>query len=176
MSVYTELSHDDVAAILADYTLGACKSFEGIAAGIENSNFFVVTDSGRYVLTIFERMDAAELPYFMHLMRHLAGEGIACPDVMERRDGSQLFEIAGRQGCIVSCLSGHTLDELNNAQLCSSGAALANLHVAGASFDKTRENPTGFAWLQETIAAVLDGTRERYGNEAADLLQDELKF
>ncbi len=60
MSVYTELSHDDVAAILAEYTLGRLIVCEGIAAGIENSNFFVTTDNGRYVLTIFERMNAIE--------------------------------------------------------------------------------------------------------------------
>jgi len=176
MSVYTELSHDDITSIFAKYALGACKSFEGIAAGIENSNFFIETDSGRYVLTIFERMNAGELPYFMHLMRHLAGEGVPCPDVVLKRDGSPLFEIAGKQGCIVSCLPGCTLDMLNNVQLRSSGAALARLHMAGASFDKTRENPTGFAWLQETVDTVLEKTRTRYRDEAAALLQDELRF
>jgi len=176
MSVYTELSHGDITGILAEYALGTCKSFEGIAAGIENSNFFIDTDSRRYVLTIFERMNANELPYFMHLMRHLAEEGIPCPDVMPRRDGSLLFEFAGKQGCVVSCLSGHTLEMLNNTQLRSSGAALAKLHAAGASFDEKRESPTGFVWLQETIAVVLEGTRERYGDEAADLLQEELHF
>jgi len=176
MSVYTELSYDDIASILAKYALGACKRFEGIAAGIENSNFFIDTDSGRYVLTIFERMNASELPYFIHLMHHLAGDGVPCPDVMPRRDDSLLFEFAGKQGCIVSCLSGRTLDVLNNVQLRSSGAALATLHMAGASFDEIRENPTCFAWLQETIDAVLEKTRTQYGDETADLLLDELRF
>jgi len=176
MSVYTDLSQDDIANILADYTLGTCKAFEGIAAGIENSNFFIMTDSGRYVLTIFERMDADELPYFMHLMHHLAGKGVACPDVMERKDGSLLFDIAGKQGCIVSCLPGRTLDTLNVAQLRSSGAALANLHMAGASFNEKRENPTGFTWLQQTADAVLEKMRAQYGDEAANLLLDELRF
>jgi len=176
MSVYTELSHDDIDGILVAYALGALKNFEGIAAGIENSNFFVATDNERYVLTIFERMHAGELPYFMHLMHHLAGEGVACPDVMVRKDGSLLFEFAGKKGCIVSCLPGKTLGILNEAQLCSSGKALANLHVAGALFDEERKNPTGFVWLRETISVVLDGTSERYGNEAANLLRDELRF
>ena len=150
--------------------------YEGIAAGIENSNFFVVTGRGRYVLTIFERMNADELPYFMRLMRHLAEEGVPCPDVMPKRDGSLLFDMGGKQGCIISCLPGRTLDVLNEAQLRSSGATLANLHMAGASFDEKRENPAGSTWLRETIAAVMGGTRDRYGNEAADLLQDELHF
>jgi len=176
MSVYTELSHDDIASILADYTLGACKKFEGIAAGIENSNFFVTADSGRYVLTIFERMNASELPYFMRLMRYVAAQGVPCPDVMPGRDGSLLFECKGKQGCIVSCLTGKTLDILNESQLRSSGHAMAALHLAGTGFDMHRDNPTGMAWLRETVAAVRGKIRERYGREAEDLLLDELQF
>jgi len=176
MSVYTELSSDDMNHILAAYALGACKGFEGIAAGIENSNFFVETDSGRYVLTVFERMDAGELPYFMYLMHHLAAGGVPCPDVILQRDGSSLFEIAGKRGCIVSCLPGRTLDVLNAAQLRSSGSTLAGLHVAGASFKQKRENPTGFTWLQHTVDVVQEKTREQYGNDTADLLLYELQF
>ncbi len=176
MSVYTELSHDDVADILAEYALGAFRAYEGIAAGIENSNFFVTTDNGRYVLTIFERMNAIELPFFMRLMQHLAAKGVPCPDVMPRRDGSSLFEFEAKQGCIVSCLPGGTLHTLDNAQLRSSGHAMAALHLAGAGFDMHRNNPTGMAWLKETVAAVRQKTRECYGVEAEDLLLDELQF
>ncbi len=176
MSVYTELSPDDIRSILADYTLGVCKSFEGIAAGIENSNFFIVTDCGRYVLTIFERMDAGESPYFMHLMHHLAEGGVPCPDVMQQRNGSLLFEIAGKQGCIVSCLPGETLAVLNVAQLHSAGAMLAHLHVVGASFNRKRKSPTDFTWLQDTVSAVQKKTREQYGDAATTLLLNELQF
>lgn len=180
MSVYTELSLSDVHAILAHYKLGTLSSFEGIAAGIENSNFFVNTeqhkDAGRFVLTIFERMDETELPYFMRLMKHLAAKGLSCPDVMQRNDGSLLFEIHGKQGCIVSCLSGKTLEELNEVQLRSSGQALAQLHLAGSDFDEERENPTGTEWLAEKISEVLEKTGELYGPEAEKLLSSELAF
>jgi len=180
MSVYTELRRSDIEGILDSYRLGGLRDFTGIAAGIENSNFFIdtrgLTNSGRYVLTIFERINAAELPYFMRLMHHLAGKGVACPDVMERKDGSLLFDIAGKKGCIVSCLPGRTLNELNHTQLRSSGAALATLHAAGASFDMKRENPADIIWLQDTINAVLEKACVQYGDEAADLLQDELRI
>jgi len=180
MSVYTELTHADIRAILADYNLGALVSFEGIAAGIENSNFFIETESGgqttRYVLTIFERMDAEELPYFMYLMKHLAANGLSCPDVMPRRDGALLFECEGKQGCIVSCLAGKTLDSLNESQLFASGRSLAQLHLAGADFNQHRNNPTGAGWLSENANAVMAKTAERYGHEAAALLSDELDF
>ncbi|MDX8398095.1 MAG: homoserine kinase [Mariprofundaceae bacterium] len=180
MSVYTELTHDDIACILTDYKLGLLKSFEGIAAGIENSNFFIDTEQGRYVLTIFERMDADELPYFMRLMRHLAALGMSCPDVMARQDGSLLFECESeasvKQGCIVSCLPGKTLDELNIKQLKSAGRMLAQLHLAGQGFTEERENPTGMDWLEEKVKMISQGMAEAYGDRALELLQSELHF
>jgi len=180
MSVYTELTHADISAILSDYNLGDLAGFEGIAAGIENSNFFITMETGsqttRYVLTVFERLDATELPYFMHLMKHLAANGLSCPDVMQRRDGSLLFDVHGKKGCIVSCLPGKTLDDLNESQLFASGQALAGLHLAGADFDKRRSNPTGDDWLSEKTNAVMQQTAVLYGQKAADLLSDELDF
>ena len=180
MSVYTELSNTDFQNVLADYNLGSLSGFEGIAAGIENSNFFINTEgsenSGRFVLTIFERLAADELPYFMTLMKHLAAGGLACPDVMVRRDDTLLFNVKGKQGCIVSCLSGKTHEQLNAQQLFSSGRAMAKLHMAGEDFPQRRANPTGIDWLQENIKAVLDGTYATYGEAAAKLLLSELDF
>jgi len=179
MSVYTELTHENISHILEDYSLGALQSFEGIAAGVENSNFFIDTEQGRFVLTVFERMNAQELPYFMRLMRHLAGKGLSCPDVMQRRDDSLLFEVQdggeSKWGCIVSCLSGKTLDDLNVAQLHASGQALAQLHMAGESFTEEKKNPTGMFWLQEHVDKVLQGTAKAYGDVAANLLREELE-
>jgi len=176
MSVYTELSQSDFDTILSGYDLGALHGFEGIAAGIENSNFFIDTDAGRFVLTIFERMAAEELPYFMRLMKHLSHHGLSCPDVMVRKDGDLIFDIRGKKGCIVSCLSGRTLDELNMAQLKSSGRALAQLHLAGSGFDEHRSNPTGLEWLEETINGMMADVEERYGEGSAVLLYDEMNF
>ncbi len=181
MSVYTELTTQDFEAILADYNLGKLKSFTGIAAGIENSNFFLDMQSGeRFVLTIFERLGADELPYFMRLMKHLASNGLKSPDVQVRKDDSLIFDIQTgdevKQGCIVSCLTGETLDFLNAAQLESSGAALASLHLAGQAFDEHRNNPTGFAWLEDTITAMQADVKKTYGADALALLNDELAY
>ena len=176
MSVYTDLSRPDIIMILADYDLGTYRRHEGIAAGIENSNFFVDTEAGRYVLTVFERMQPEELPYFMRLMRHLAARGLACPDVMVRRDGALLFEVKGKQGCVISCLAGHTLAWLNDAQLYAAGRALAALHLAGADFAERRPNPTGLPWLKSRIEAMGGDTAARFGKDAAALLADELAW
>ncbi|MDQ6979931.1 MAG: homoserine kinase [Ghiorsea sp.] len=181
MSVYTELTTQDFESVLADYNLGKLQSYTGIADGIENSNFFIdMQDGQRYVLTIFERLDGHELPYFMRLMKHLAAHGLQSPDVMVRNDDSLIFALntegGTKQGCIVSCLSGETLDFLSEAQLDSSGEALATLHMAGSSFNEHRENPTDFDWLQENIQAMQADVEKTYGVEAQALLNDELNF
>jgi len=178
MSVYTELTHSDIESILSSYHLGALHSFEGIAAGIENSNFFINTEKGRFVLTVFERLNALELPYFMRLMRHLSSKGLSCPDVMVRDDASLLFQVnhdgERKSGCIVSCLSGQTLDYMNEAQLYASGRVLAQLHLAGQDFDAQRDNPTNMLWLQNKVEKILERCEQVYGLDAALLLQDEL--
>lgn len=176
MSVYTDLSRADVNAILCGYELGGLRDYQGIAAGIENSNFFVNTDTGRYVLTIFERMGSKELPYFMRLMKYLSQHGLACPDVMVSRDGALLFDTQDKKGCIVSCLPGRTLDELSSEQLVSAGRALAQLHLAGTDFPEHRANPTGLAWLADTIRGMMGDVRKHYGEATGRLLADELAF
>ncbi len=180
MSVYTELSRSDFEAVLNGYELGALRGFEGIAAGIENSNFFIDTqgspNSGRYVLTIFERMADDELPYFMRLMKHLSHHGLSCPDVMVRQDGELIFDSHGKKGCIISCLPGQTLDELNLAQLRSSGRALAQLHLAGREFPEHRSSPAGMEWLSDRIGGMMADVEKRYGEGSAMLLFDELAF
>ncbi len=180
MSVYTQLTTTDVRRILADYQLGELHSFQGISAGIENSNFFLNTDKGRYVLTIFERMSVEELPYFMQLMLHLAAGGLCCPQVQLRRNHESLFtftDAAGRlhHGCIVSCLPGKVLPILNIAQLYSAGQALARLHLAARDFPMRRASPSDLNWLTAHIEAVLPATSERYGQSCSEQLQQELR-
>ncbi len=176
MSVYTKLSAGDIEHVLQDYDLGGLQSYAGIADGIENTNYFVQTDRGRFVLTLFERMDVSELPYFLELMHFLAGRDVPCPDVMVRHDGSMLFSIHGKKGCIVSCLPGRTLERLNMAQLRASGQAQAALHLAGADFPLRRLNPTGLEWMRQTVAGMRGELERRYGQEALRLLEDELDF
>ncbi len=176
MSVYTELNQFDMDAILSGYNLGVLDGFSGIAAGIENSNYFVDTDQGRYVLTIFERMNFDELPYFMRLMRHLSGHEFPCPAVQLRHDDSLLFDFKDKKGCIVTCLPGCTLNELDCRQLESAGNMLGKLHLKGLDFPEDRPNPTFFEWICETGKPLLDQVGENYGNSAALLLEDEMAW
>lgn len=176
MSVYTELDQQDVAAILATYNLGGLLGFSGIAAGIENSNFFVDTEQGHFVLTIFERMNAEDLPYFMHLMCHLAAHGFPCPVVQPRHDGSLLFDYRGKKGCIVTCLPGRTLDELDLNQLEAAGYVLGDMHLKGLDFPERRANPTFLEWITVTGHNLLEKVHDCYGEGAAELLKGELAW
>ncbi len=176
MSVYTELAEAELKNILSQYALGEYISHEGIAAGIENSNYFLDTTEGRFVLTVFERLDAKALPYFMRLMHTLAQRGFPCPSVQLRRDGSMLFAHAGKRACIVSCLPGSTVDVPDLRQLRPAGGMLARLHLAGQGFGERRENPTGVKWICSTGGALQPDMAARYGAGAAAMLGEELAW
>ena len=90
MAVYTEVTDEALRAFLADYPLGALRAFRGIAEGVENSNFSLRTTTGDYILTLYEkRVDPADLPWFIGLMRHLAAQGITCPLPVPGRDADR---------------------------------------------------------------------------------------
>lgn len=181
MSVYTQLHQHDISTILTDYSLGELHSFSGIPAGIENSNYFVNTSAGRFVLTIFERLTVDELPYFMDLMHYLSEGSLCSPAVQRRKKNETLFEFTDNKGklhhgCIVSCLPGEVLDHLSVVQLRDAGATMARMHLAGADFPQHRDNPTGSDWLQARVNDVQQAVGERYGKEVQTLLLNELSL
>jgi len=106
MSVYTTVSDQDLAAWLTRYALGAVQAFEPIAAGIENTNYFLTTDKGRYVLTLYERLPAEELPFYLNLMAHLARAGVAAPAPERDRTGVLWSFLNGKPASIVARLDG----------------------------------------------------------------------
>ena len=171
MAVYTEVSPEALDAFLAEYDIGAAVALRGIAEGVENSNFLLDTATGRYVLTLYEkRVNPAELPWFLGLMRHLAARGVACPQPVPARDGEALRVLAGRPAAICTFLQGHGLREPSVAQCAALGGALAGLHAAGRGFAAERPNSLGpAAW-----APLLDGCREG-GDTVHPGLCDELE-
>jgi homoserine kinase type II len=160
MAVYTDVSFDDLEALLDGYDIGVPLSFKGIAEGVENSNFYLQTDRGGYFLTLYEkRVSESDLPFFLGLMEHLAARGIACPQPIRRRDGAQWTTINGRPAALVTFLNGLSLRRPEAAHCAAAAEALAKLHAAGAEFAVTRPNalgPSGWSGLVEKTAEGAD--------------------
>lgn len=170
MAVYTSLSRDDLVALLADYDLGELVSFEGISGGVENTNYFVTTTQGRYVLTLFEEFDAEEVPYFLDVVAHFKDKGFHVPAAILDKNGERMRVVRERPTILVDCFPGHQLDHTDPASCQLMGSLLAKLHLAGQDFPDHRESHRGLQWWRETsqnIAAQLP-------QEDADLLRSEV--
>ena len=141
MAVYTDVSEGDLAAFLGEYDIGDLLSYKGIAEGSENSNFLLHTSGGTYILTLYEkRVEAADLPFFLGLMQHLAERDINCPLPVVRRDGQLIGGLAGRPAAIITFLEGVWMRRPNANHCREVGRALASLHIAGRDFPLARPN------------------------------------
>lgn len=158
MSVFTPVSDDDARALLEHYTLGELESLEGIAQGVENTNYFLTTTTGEYVLTLFEHIPRADLPFYVGLMDHLAHHDVVCPAPMRRDDGEMLGEVNGKPAVVVTKLPGapRTRPSVHDCTL--AGSVLADIHVAGVEYDAAMDNWRGSQWrldFAERIAPRL---------------------
>ncbi|BCG97883.1 homoserine kinase [Mesorhizobium sp. 131-2-1] len=172
MAVYTELSVDEVAAFFRALGLGWPKSVRGITTGIENTNYFVDTETGEYVLTLFERLTFEQLPFYLHFMKHLAERGIPVPDPVADRHGELLHSLKGRPAVVVNRLPGESVTEPTEAHCRSVGEILARMHVAGSDYAGGQVNPRGLEWWNEVVPVV-----GRYVSDAQRaLLSNELAF
>jgi len=160
MAVYTEVSDEDLERFVAEYDIGEVLSCKGIAEGVENSNYLLQTETGQYILTLYEKRVAPEdLPYFLNLMEHLADKGIPSPTPLHGRDGQSLRRLCDRPAAIISFLEGMWPRRIQPFHCAALGAALAQFHLAGASFPMTRRNSlTVDSWrpLFATCAATAD--------------------
>lgn len=155
MSVFTTLHPEDVRDWLTQFNVGQFQSLKGIAAGITNTNYFVTTDSARYVLTIFEKNDFDELPYFVNLMAHLAQHGVPCPAPIMDKQGTALHRLKGKPALMVSCLQGQDISAPNIAQCQAVATTLASMHLAGLSFHQQSHNQRGQGWRTMTAQQVM---------------------
>lgn len=172
MSVYTRVERPELEAFLEHFEAGSLIEYSGISAGIENTNYFVTTTHGRFVLTLFEQLTPDELPFFLGLMAHLAEHGVPTAHPLADRHGRYLGELCGKPAALVQRLSGGSVEHPNTAQCAAIGTALARLHLAGQSYPHERANPRGPHWWREAAARVHD----RLSAEAALRLDEELTF
>ena len=154
MAVFTEVSPEAAAALVARLGVGELLSLQGIGAGIENTNYFVTTRQGEWVLTLFERLDSTQLPFYLGLMQHLARQGLPVPEPRADASGQILHTVAGKPAALVTRLPGHhqlAPDLHHCAQL---GQLLARMHLGVSGFTLKQPNLRGLAWWQQTAPAV----------------------
>lgn len=181
MSVYTQLETHDFETILSQYALGTLVKFEGIAAGIENTNYKITLDKAGiqtpYFLTIFEEISCSELDFFMPFLSHLKKNGCKLPEPNGNFNGVFLFTVKDpasgemKNGAIFECLNGGHLDSIKTTHCELIGQELANIHLAGQSYPQIHENSRGFYWLQKQI----NGQHLQVSADDQILLVDTLK-
>jgi homoserine kinase type II len=169
MAVYTDVPDEELRSFVSGYDIGDVLSFKGIAEGVENSNFFLATTRGSYILTLYEkRVRAEDLPFFLALMEHLSARGLSCPLPVRDRSGGALGRLSGRPAAIVTFLDGIAVRRPRSEHCRAVGRALARLHEAGRDFAMVRPNALSLgSWrpLFERAAPDADriasGLRER---------------
>lgn len=172
MAVFTPVDPRELAPWLAGFDIGQCVRLEGIATGIENSNFFLSTTTGDFVLTVFEKLSAAELPFYLDLTEHLSARGIPCPGPVRDRAGRTFSQLLGKPAAIVRRLPGRSNMAPDMQQITQVGRMLARMHLAGTDFGTRQDNPRGPHWWAVTAPQVLPFL----GHDDAAMLADELEF
>ena len=176
MAVYTPVDRATLERFLADYPLGRLVDHHGIEAGVENSNFFVETERGRFVLTIYERrVDPADLPFFLGLMEHLADRGIHCPLPIHGRDGKVQRTLQGKPAAMLSWLEGSSTSAVTSERCRALGAALGQLHREGQDFPIHRTNDLsvdGWRRLLDLCEPNADRVLPGLANELEEDFQD----
>jgi len=154
MSVFTPVTPEQLSVWLELYRLGTLVRMQGIAAGIENTNYFVTTTGGSYVLTLFEKLTAVELPFYLGLIAHLAQRGIPSPAPAIDLQGRMFSELNGKPAALMSRLKGDAVTAPTPAHCGEVGAMLAEIHLAGESYRGELENPRGPHWWREAAAGA----------------------
>lgn len=172
MAVFTEVLDSQAQELLEQLQLGDLQSLEGIQGGIENTNYFLTSTQGEYVLTLFERLTHTQLPFYLYLMKHLASRGIPVPDPQADRQGDILLTLCGKPAAVVNRLRGRSQLQPTPVHCETVGAMLARMHLAGQDFSREQLNLRGLSWWADTVPLVLPHLNE----DQARLLQQELAF
>ena len=172
MAVFTEVSASKAQELLSQLQLGDLLDLQGIQGGIENTNYFLTSSVGAYVLTLFERLTHQQLPFYLHLMKHLAHHGIPVPDPVANSDGDILLTLEGKPAAVVNRLMGRS-ELAPTPQHCQAvGDMLARMHLAGKDYNRHQPNLRGLSWWNETVPVVLPFLNASQNS----LIQSELAF
>jgi len=149
MSVYTPITQQQLIDLLTDYQLGELIKFSGIKEGIDNTNYRLTTTKGRYILTLFEKLTAKELPFFFDLLDYLQAGNIFCPQPQKNKYGKRILQLQSKAVAIFNCLEGNSILKPTVEQCVAIGFELGKIHRLGVCFPKKRANDMGDTWIQK---------------------------
>ncbi len=154
MSVYTPITQQQLIDLLSNYQIGDLIKFSGIKEGIDNTNYRLTTTKGRYILTLFEKLTAQELPFFFDLLEHLQAGNIACPQPQKNKNGNHILQLQSKTVAIFNCLEGNSILDPTTEQCAAIGFELGKIHRIGMCFPKKRANEMGEAWVQKIFTGL----------------------
>jgi homoserine kinase type II len=172
MAVFTELTDDEVRAFVAQLHAGELQALQPVHAGIENTNYFVTTSRGAWVLTLFERLTHEQLPFYLRLMQHLARHRLPVPEPRAAADGTLVHTLRGKPAALCTRLNGRHVDAPGTHHCAALGHALVGLHAGAVDFDGRQPNLRGLPWWLDTAPQV----RPFLSAGAAALLDEEIGF
>lgn len=172
MAVFTPVSLADLSSWLVDFPLGEAIAIRGISSGIENSNFFITTERGEYVLTVFEKLSFEQLPFYVNLMRHLAERGVLVPAPIPNNRGEIINALHGKPATIVTKLIGECHLSPRPVHCAAVGDMLARMHLAAQDFDIKQPNLRGLDWWTQTEPVV----QSYLDTEKRSLLHEEIRY
>jgi homoserine kinase type II len=171
MAVFTRVTHPELKTWLSGRPCGDLLSFEGIESGIENTNYFVNTTQGRYVLTLFEKLEPQDLPFYLGLMEHLAKKGLPVPGPIACEKGELFSTLNGKPATLVNCLQGKSVNQANPTQCREIGQFSAQAHLAVGDFQGNTPNPRDLKWITQAMKALDPHLPQAIDN----LLHDEVE-
>ena len=172
MSVYTTIEENELITFLANYDVGELENFQGISDGIENTNYFVYTSRGRFVLTIFEHHDFDEMQYYLNLMHHLADHKVPSANPVSDKQGNYLSHFKNKPIALVERLNGGSITRTTVDHCQQLGRAMGKMHAAGLSYAAKQTNPRGPSWCRQTAALLID----KLSTDEQAVLNNEIAF
>lgn len=151
MAVFTPLSSEELSDFLKNYNLGELVDHKGILSGIENSNFYVNTTKGRFVLTVFEKLNETQIPYYLELQKHLLDKGLSVSGPISGKNGRLFFTLKNKPASIAPCIRGEYVARPNAETCYQMGKMLAEMHLAVKDFPLSQENTKGLAFWEESL-------------------------
>jgi len=155
MSVYTELSQNEIEQLLGQYDLGTYVSHQGISGGVENTNYFVSTDRLELVLTLFEKHQLSELPFYLKLGEHLHAHHCKVPQPYRNLKDEFLQVIKGKPAVFVERASGGHI-EATQVFADEIAIALAEVHTATSTFVEQQDHSHGVNWVILNAKGIED--------------------